>query len=55
MNRSPTDWPGGIYISPGLPGTRPGGPIAAACQAVERITGYMPKERIESKLNPHLS
>ncbi|MCA9566932.1 MAG: aspartate aminotransferase family protein [Myxococcales bacterium] len=25
-----TDWPGGIYISPGLPGTRPGGPIAAA-------------------------
>jgi thioredoxin 1 len=24
-------------------------------EAVERITGYMPKERIESKLNPHLS
>jgi sphinganine-1-phosphate aldolase len=25
-----TDWPGGIYASPGMPGTRPGGPIAAA-------------------------
>lgn len=25
-----TDWPGGIYASPSLPGTRPGGPIAAA-------------------------
>ena len=25
-----TDWPGGIYPSPALAGTRPGGPIAAA-------------------------
>lgn len=25
-----TGWPGGIYASPSLPGTRPGGPIAAA-------------------------
>ncbi len=25
-----TDWPGGIYASPGMAGTRPGGPIAAA-------------------------
>ncbi len=25
-----TDWPGGIYISPTMPGTRPGGAIAAA-------------------------
>ncbi len=25
-----TDWPGGIYASATLPGTRPGGPIAAA-------------------------
>jgi sphinganine-1-phosphate aldolase len=25
-----TDWPGGIYPSPALSGTRPGGPIAAA-------------------------
>ena len=23
-----TDWPGGIYVSPSMPGTRPGGPIA---------------------------
>jgi sphinganine-1-phosphate aldolase len=25
-----TDWPGGIYASPSMPGTRPGGAIAAA-------------------------
>lgn len=25
-----TNWPGGIYASPSMPGTRPGGPIAAA-------------------------
>lgn len=25
-----TDWPGGIYVSPSLPGSRPGGAIAAA-------------------------
>lgn len=25
-----TDWPGGIYASANIPGTRPGGPIAAA-------------------------
>jgi glutamate/tyrosine decarboxylase-like PLP-dependent enzyme len=25
-----TDWPGGIYVSPTMTGTRPGGPIAAA-------------------------
>jgi len=25
-----TDWPGGLYGSPSAPGTRPGGPIAAA-------------------------
>jgi sphinganine-1-phosphate aldolase len=25
-----TDWPGGIYASPSIPGTRPGGPVAAA-------------------------
>ncbi|MBN1138536.1 MAG: aspartate aminotransferase family protein [Anaerolineae bacterium] len=24
------DWPGGVYASPGMAGTRPGGPIAAA-------------------------
>ena len=38
-----TDWPGGIYISPGLPGTRPGGPIAAAWAALQGMgeDGYM--------------
>jgi glutamate/tyrosine decarboxylase-like PLP-dependent enzyme len=38
-----TDWPGGIYISPGLPGTRPGGPIAAAWAALQGMgeEGYL--------------
>ncbi len=30
-----TDWPGGIYASPSMPGTRPGGPIAAAWAAMQ--------------------
>jgi glutamate/tyrosine decarboxylase-like PLP-dependent enzyme len=40
-----TDWPGGIYISPGLPGTRPGGPIAAAWAALQGMgeDGYLGK------------
>jgi glutamate/tyrosine decarboxylase-like PLP-dependent enzyme len=29
-----TDWPGGIYASPSIPGTRPGGNIAAAWAAL---------------------
>jgi sphinganine-1-phosphate aldolase len=29
-----TSWSGGIYASPGIPGTRPGGPIAAAWAAL---------------------
>lgn len=29
-----TDWPGGIYISPTMAGSRPGGPIAAAWASV---------------------
>jgi sphinganine-1-phosphate aldolase len=33
-----TDWPGGLYGSPSTPGTRPGGPIAAAW-AVMRYLG----------------
>ncbi len=38
-----TDWPGGIYISPGLPGTRPGGPIAAAWASLQGMgeSGYL--------------
>ena len=30
-----TDWPGGIYASPSMPGTRPGGSIAAAWAAMQ--------------------
>jgi glutamate/tyrosine decarboxylase-like PLP-dependent enzyme len=38
-----TDWPGGIYASPSIPGTRPGGPVAAAWAAMQSIgeAGYM--------------
>lgn len=37
-----TEWPGGIYASPSLPGTRPAGPIAAAWAALHGlgISGY---------------
>src|SRR5690606_4938563 len=39
-----TDWKGGgIYASPSFPGTRPGGPIAAAWAAMKKMgeNGYM--------------
>ena len=38
-----TDWPGGVYASPTLPGTRPGGPIAAAWAALQSMgeQGYL--------------
>lgn len=38
-----TDWPGGIYASPSMAGTRPGGPIAAAWAAMQAIgqDGYL--------------
>lgn len=32
-----TDWPGGIYLSPSIPGTRPGGPIAAAWAGLQAM------------------
>ena len=32
-----TDWPGGVFASPALLGTRPGGPIAAAWAAVNAM------------------
>lgn len=37
-----TDWPGGIYVSPTMTGTRPGGAIAAAWAIMHRlgIDGY---------------
>jgi len=36
------DWPGGVFASPALLGTRPGGPIAAAWAAMNAmgLTGY---------------
>ncbi len=42
-----TDWPGGIYASPGLAGTRPGGPIAAAWAALQALgeEGYLDLSR----------
>ncbi|TVR03526.1 MAG: aspartate aminotransferase family protein [Deltaproteobacteria bacterium] len=38
-----TEWPGGIYASPSLPGTRPAGPIAAAWAGVQALgrEGYL--------------
>jgi sphinganine-1-phosphate aldolase len=38
-----TNWPGGIYASPSMPGTRPGGPIAAAWAAMQALgeEGYL--------------
>lgn len=38
-----TDWPGGIYASPSMPGTRPGGAIAAAWAALQGLgeDGYL--------------
>ena len=38
-----TDWTGGIYVSPAMAGTRPGGPIAAAWAMIHRLgeEGYM--------------
>lgn len=42
-----TDWPGGIYVSPSMPGTRPGGPIAAAWAALMAVgeDGYISRAR----------
>lgn len=38
-----TDWPGGIYVSPTMTGTRPGGAVAAAWAVMHRIghDGYL--------------
>jgi len=38
-----TNWPGGIYASPSMPGTRPGGPIAAAWATMQALgeSGYI--------------
>ncbi len=38
-----TDWPGGVYASPAMAGTRPGGPIAAAWAVLHYLgeEGYL--------------
>jgi sphinganine-1-phosphate aldolase len=38
-----TDWPGGIYVSPSIPGTRAGGAIAAAWAGLQALgqQGYL--------------
>ncbi len=43
-----TDWPGGIYVSPTIPGTRPGGPIAAAWASLMSMgqDGYVERSRL---------
>jgi glutamate/tyrosine decarboxylase-like PLP-dependent enzyme len=42
-----TEWPGGIYASPSMAGTRPGGPIAAAWAALVAMgeDGYLEATR----------
>jgi glutamate/tyrosine decarboxylase-like PLP-dependent enzyme len=42
-----TDWPGGVYVSPTVAGTRPGGPIAAAWAAMTALgmEGYLDHTR----------
>lgn len=44
-----TDWPGGIYASPTMTGTRPGGAIAAAW-AVMHYLGYRGYEQIAAEV-----
>ena len=43
-----TDWPGGIYASPSLPGTRPGGSISACWAALQSVgeDGYLERAKI---------
>lgn len=42
-----THWPGGVYASPSMQGTRAGGPIAAAWAAMQAMgaSGYLAKTR----------
>ncbi|NCG19657.1 MAG: aminotransferase class V-fold PLP-dependent enzyme, partial [Rhodobacterales bacterium] len=43
-----TDWPGGIYASPSLPGPRPGGSIAACWAALQSLgeDGYLERAKV---------
>jgi len=51
-----TDWSGGIYISPSMRGTRPGGPIAAAWASMKALgnDGYLQLAKIVMKATKEL-
>ena len=51
-----TDWPGGIFASPALLGTRPGGSIAAAWAALHYfgMEGYLEQARVTLKTSKKL-
>ena len=51
-----TDWTGGIYISPTMRGTRPGGPIAAAWASMKALgnDGYLQLANIVMKATKEL-
>jgi glutamate/tyrosine decarboxylase-like PLP-dependent enzyme len=51
-----TDWSGGIYISPTMRGTRPGGPIAAAWASMKALgnDGYLQLAKIVMKATKEL-
>jgi glutamate/tyrosine decarboxylase-like PLP-dependent enzyme len=51
-----TDWTGGIYISPSMRGTRPGGPIAAAWASMKALgeDGYLKLAKVVMKATKDL-
>jgi len=51
-----TDWTGGIYISPSMRGTRPGGPIAAAWASMKALgeDGYLKLAKVVMKATKEL-
>jgi glutamate/tyrosine decarboxylase-like PLP-dependent enzyme len=51
-----TDWSGGIYISPSMRGTRPGGPIAAAWASMKALgsDGYLQLAKVVMKATKEL-
>ncbi len=52
-----TEWPGGIFISPALLGTRSGGPIAAAWAAIQAlgVDGYSEQARVVMEATKRLT
>ena len=50
------DWAGGVYVSPNIPGTRPGGPIAAGWASLHAIgkDGYLDNARAVMELTTKL-